>query len=475
MATPAPPHWWKGLPPEALWHGVFQGGGAKGIAFAGALEAMEGHNQWFCSVAGSSAGALTASLVAAGFSPKELAGMTDEMLDAVHPGSVLDQALSRTRWTQRLTRYSAGALERALERRLREGLQRHGGAIAGDVTFSQLGITGISLYVLALDASWGRPLTFCAERTPDVAVSAAVAASCAIPLVFHPRYVEIDVESVPPVAAEHFPPLRRVVDGGAWANFPMFIYNDEAFRKFFYLNELPEARRVIGFVLDRASPAFVPAPHRFVEDPYKGRLLSADTVAPVVEAPKNLRETSASGLLAGLVLVLLCVGLPLWFLGVLVDASVKAAGDGSWLVAALSAVGFVAVAILFAALCILAYRLVTALRREGIATFRSVLGLATAPPVWVGLRDDTTIISVPTGGVDTTDFQLRDTDPETVRAEAKTSCNDQLREVLTTGKTFLQTNRANFEEWSKRPDFPRYERRDFPIATHSSGLGDEEA
>jgi NTE family protein len=54
--------------------GVFEGGGVKGIAFAGALAAAEevlGIREWV-NVAGTSAGAIAAALVAAGYSPGEL-------------------------------------------------------------------------------------------------------------------------------------------------------------------------------------------------------------------------------------------------------------------------------------------------------------------------------------------------------------------------------------------------------------------
>src|SRR5207247_2100740 len=54
--------------------GVFEGGGVKGIAFAGALAAAEdvlGIREWV-NVAGTSAGAIAAALVAAGFTPEHL-------------------------------------------------------------------------------------------------------------------------------------------------------------------------------------------------------------------------------------------------------------------------------------------------------------------------------------------------------------------------------------------------------------------
>lgn len=59
-------------------YGIFQGGGAKGYAHVGALKAAEERGIKFTRVAGTSAGAIIASLVAAGYS-------ADELLDPARP------------------------------------------------------------------------------------------------------------------------------------------------------------------------------------------------------------------------------------------------------------------------------------------------------------------------------------------------------------------------------------------------------
>lgn len=55
-----------------LVDGVFQGGGALGAAYVGALRALEANGIWFSRVAGNSAGSIIAALVAAGFTAKEI-------------------------------------------------------------------------------------------------------------------------------------------------------------------------------------------------------------------------------------------------------------------------------------------------------------------------------------------------------------------------------------------------------------------
>lgn len=56
----------------SLVHGVFEGGGVRGIALAGAAAAALDHGLRFDRVAGTSAGGLVAALVAAGYTPDEL-------------------------------------------------------------------------------------------------------------------------------------------------------------------------------------------------------------------------------------------------------------------------------------------------------------------------------------------------------------------------------------------------------------------
>jgi NTE family protein len=51
---------------------VFEGGGVKGIGLVGAVAATEELNYEFCNVAGTSAGAIVAALVAAGYRASEL-------------------------------------------------------------------------------------------------------------------------------------------------------------------------------------------------------------------------------------------------------------------------------------------------------------------------------------------------------------------------------------------------------------------
>ena len=56
--------------------GVFEGGGALGTAYVGALRLLEDSHIWFARVAGNSAGAITAALIAAGFTAREIEALS---------------------------------------------------------------------------------------------------------------------------------------------------------------------------------------------------------------------------------------------------------------------------------------------------------------------------------------------------------------------------------------------------------------
>ena len=64
---------WKPFPqPTRLVDGVLEGGGTLGAAYAGSLRFMQESGLWFRRIAGNSAGAITACLIAAGYNAQEI-------------------------------------------------------------------------------------------------------------------------------------------------------------------------------------------------------------------------------------------------------------------------------------------------------------------------------------------------------------------------------------------------------------------
>lgn len=227
---------------ERLFCGVFEGGGAKGIAYAGALQAMKERKCWFSSVAGASAGAITAALVAAGLSPEEMEHATDCALEQLDTG-----VWAGLRRLQKATGYyPSDGLRDWLDGVFSTQLARStGNAPNAGVTFAQLhAATQIELNVVAADLSLKRQIIFSHNDTPNCALADAVVASCSIPFAFPSRLLHVPESDKEKRLYHH-----TIVDGGVWSNLPLFVYEDDAFRGSYGRTGEIRPERVLGFVL----------------------------------------------------------------------------------------------------------------------------------------------------------------------------------------------------------------------------------
>ena len=230
--------------PEAvnLWfNGVFEGGGAKGIAYAGALMALKSRKCWFKSVAGSSAGAITAALVAAGFEPCKINTMAEKALGTVRQRPWLARRTLRLGYGY-FDKYS---LTQWIKNKLKNQMKALG-ATSEDPNFQELfDLTGIELNVIATSLSLKSLVVFSYHDTPNCSVADAVAASAAIPIAFGDSRLELkDTDG----STWH----QTIVDGGVWANFPWFVYTDHNFRKLYERTEEISQDSIIGFILDES-------------------------------------------------------------------------------------------------------------------------------------------------------------------------------------------------------------------------------
>ena len=204
---------------------VFEGGGVKGIALVGAYSVLEEEGYEPQNMAGASAGAIVATLIAAGYTSDELKEIIskldydqfkDEALDDRFP---LSKALSILRdlgiyegkafeeWMRGLLeakgKHTFGDLIRRedVELRYRYKLQ----VIASDVTERRL-------LVLPRDAP-----KLGIEDPDDIDVAHAVRMSMSIPVFFEPvRFPN------PGTREEHL-----IVDGGMLSNFPVWLFDAE--------------------------------------------------------------------------------------------------------------------------------------------------------------------------------------------------------------------------------------------------------
>lgn len=204
--------------------GVFQGGGCRAVAYAGAYAEAVANGVHFVEVAGTSAGSIVAVLVAAGATPRQL----DNILNRLDLPSLLrrPEAIAKTfgllrpfinildltlslfpkslpaRLISVLARngvYSSASIAEWLEKELKDLLP----GIEGVVKFRDLRIPAT---VVATDL-WERDVrVWSSETDPDEPVAAiAVRASCSIPFFFQPVQ-------------------NRYVDGGTLSNLPAFVF-----------------------------------------------------------------------------------------------------------------------------------------------------------------------------------------------------------------------------------------------------------
>lgn len=228
--------WW--LTSACDVNGVFKGGGAKGLLYAGALQAVEETGHWFHAVAGASAGAITASLIAAGVPPQQFAELAGEGLGKISRNYLFDLAQQ--------PHVKTGHLRDWLEGVLVDQVVTISGPRATDglVTFDELyQATGVELFVVCVDVAMRQPRVFGSELTPGLSVTDAVIASSSIPFAFRPARLRVAFTS----GAEE---VHRLMDGGVWANYPTFVFKDASFRAFHDLPQLPAETVTVGFTLD---------------------------------------------------------------------------------------------------------------------------------------------------------------------------------------------------------------------------------
>ncbi len=215
--------------------GVFDGGGVRGAAHAGAFEAAKTFGMNFERLAGTSAGSIVASLIAAGGTPNYIS----QLLQQIDLSSFLSPSMKNESIYVNNNRYvnfvkyiplgkfsplkdillnsgmhSSCKIEEWLEDKLQDLLltYREPGS-KGKIRFNEL---KIPLHIVATNLSTGLPQIWSSEGTPEESVSHAVRCSCSIPFFFQ---AISDRDSI-------------LVDGGVVSNLPSFIFSK-------LLNDIP--------------------------------------------------------------------------------------------------------------------------------------------------------------------------------------------------------------------------------------------
>jgi hypothetical protein len=202
--------------------------------------------------------------------------------------------------------------------------------------------------------------------------------------------------------------------------------------EFFELAPMPVDTQVVGFVLSTNPELFSTVPKRFIEDPSKHmNSLRYELVSYRPSRAQRSKPVSSKALA-----LTLLVGSAFAAFAALALRIGGAFTNRDWLFVALGSIGIPAFAFTGFALT----RLYNAIRREGVDTLRSVLGLATAPPVWITLNKSTDLIWVDHGHIDTTKFQMRGIDLRTVLRRTHDDCMRQIEALITDGRSIALSN-----------------------------------
>ena len=204
---------------------VLQGGGVKVIGLVGALTVAEERGYQWVNVAGTSAGALVASLLAAGYPARELASILEELDFSLFrdPGPLGRIPLAGPLLALLLTKgmYRGDYLEEWVREKL---------AARGVRTFADLILPGekderfrFKLQVIAADVSRGRMLVLPQDiaaygvKPESLDVARAVRMSASLPFFYRP------VKEV--YRSTGRPCVSYIVDGGLLSNFPVWLFD----------------------------------------------------------------------------------------------------------------------------------------------------------------------------------------------------------------------------------------------------------
>ncbi|GAA0443549.1 patatin-like phospholipase family protein [Lentibacillus halophilus] len=200
--------------------GVFSGGGVKAYALVGAIRQVSEHNHTFERVAGSSAGALMASLLASGFSIDEIEQIVEELdLQELLDPPAWTLFIPFSKWLNlyfRLGLYKGKKLEQWIDHLL---------AQKGVYTFRD--IKPGYLKVVVSDISLGKLVVIPDDlqriygmdpnRFP---IAKAIRMSAGFPYFFMPEKLQGDKKR-----------KSLMVDGGLLSNFPLWIFENGRERK----------------------------------------------------------------------------------------------------------------------------------------------------------------------------------------------------------------------------------------------------
>lgn len=231
---------------SAIKNLVFEGAGIRGIAYCGAIRALEenGITNGIEKVGGTSAGAITALTLSLGYTADEIAGIVSGTdFKKFNDGKFLfaggiNRVAKYFGWYrgQRFTKW----LEKIIESKTGDA----------DITFQQLRDRGFKdLYVTATCLNKQQLVILSRETYPNMRVKDAVRISMSIPLYFEAVFVDTlgNVLAHP----KNKSGLDIMIDGGLTGNFPIRIFDSTKYVNASAQNSFAANAATIGFRIDR--------------------------------------------------------------------------------------------------------------------------------------------------------------------------------------------------------------------------------
>jgi NTE family protein len=202
--------------------GVFSGGGVKGIALLGSLKRLEERNIEFQRIAGTSVGSLIAALKVAGYTTTELIDLIrndisfPSLIQPKSNGFFIGNVIRWLGLYGRMGLYSGNELEKFISKLLcAKGIYSFRDIPEGSLKIVVSDITNGTLVVLPDD------LHKYGLNELDFPIAKAVRMSCSLPFFFRPVKMNNYLEDK----------VNLIVDGGVLSNFPMWLFEDENYRR----------------------------------------------------------------------------------------------------------------------------------------------------------------------------------------------------------------------------------------------------
>ena len=207
---------------------VFEGGGIRGVAYAGAVKSLEEENvlQHIQKVAGTSAGSIIALMISLGYNATEIDSiMTNLRIEQFNDGKGglvgkysrvkkfygIHKGETFEKWLEQL-------VEKKLHNKLASFTDLHNMLLRGNVEFNFK-----DFYCVGTNLTKQQAEIFSFTTTPNMPLKTAVRISCSIPLFYEPILLDsVGVAIKQPAKGQHY---QVYADGGIMANYPINIFD----------------------------------------------------------------------------------------------------------------------------------------------------------------------------------------------------------------------------------------------------------